>query len=99
MSREYAISNEEIEEVKKEFPLLNDAGAKIILKSRKNLDEYLLKTVHKSHKMSEWESKIMAPVGTPRFYYYRQCTICSGEQYYHSAGKFIDPELKEECSK
>jgi len=108
MSREYAISNKDIEEIKREFReehmvigtndpvIISNETAKIVLRSRKGFEEYL-NSVHGSHTMTEWECKIMTPAGTSRFYYYRECTKCGGEQYHHPAGRFINPELKRKC--
>ena len=105
---EYIPAPEEIEEIKREYReehtvigtndpvIINDRTAVILLKSRHHHNEYL-NSVHESHDMTEWESKIMAPAGTSRFYTYRECKVCGYAQYYHTAGKFIDPELKREC--
>lgn len=105
---EYQFSKEEIEAIKKEYReertmhgsnepvILDDKTAEIILRSQKSHDDYI-NSVHESHDMSEWRTEIIAPVGTPRFYNFRECEICSGAQYYHAAGKFIDGELKRKC--
>jgi hypothetical protein len=66
------------------------------IKGRKSHKAYL-NSVHKSHKMTKWGSTILAPCGTARFYSIRECKKCGREQYYAAAGRFIDPELKEEC--
>ena len=102
------ITLEEIEEVKKEYfenhkihgtdkpVILNDTSAQAIINSRKYHEEFL-NAVHPSHDMDDWQTKIMAPAGTARFYAYRQCKNCEYEQYHHPAGKFIDHQLESEC--
>lgn len=98
----FEITQEEIEAVKKEFSKkrehikLDDNTARYVIKGRKEHEAYL-NSVHKSHKMTKWESTILAPCGTERFYSIRECKKCGGEQYYAAAGRFIDKELKEEC--
>lgn len=99
---------EEIEALKKEWfetktyhgtdkPIvLDDRTAEHVIVSRKRHESYI-NSVHESHDMCEWTSKIMAPVGTARFYAWRECNICGGEQYHHPAGRFIDRELEEKC--
>jgi len=101
------ITQEEIETVKKEYSKkyylgtrehikLDDNTARYVIKGRKLFEMYL-NSVHKSHKMTEWTSTILAPCGTARFYSIRECKKCGGEQYYAAAGRFIDSELKEKC--
>ena len=106
--REDDVTPEEILKIKQEFyekhkidgtdkpVLLSDFVARIIVASRKEHENYL-NSVHKSHDMTDWRTEVMSPVGTARFYQYRECKNCGGAQYYHAAGKFIDPELKEKC--
>ena len=101
-------SNKEINEIIREYReehkiigtdkpvILSELSAIAILSSRKRMKEYL-NSVHPSHDMTKWRDEIMSPVGTPRFYNYRECKKCGGEQYYHSAGKFIDRILEEKC--
>ena len=36
---------------------------------------------HPSHKMSKWETTILAPSGTERFYRIRHCTKCHEEEW------------------
>jgi hypothetical protein len=107
MNKEIVITPEEIEAVKIEYSKkyyhgtrehikLDDNTAKYVLKGRKGHEAYL-NSVHKSHKMTEWGSTILSPCGTERFYSIRECKKCGHEQYYAAAGRFIDPELKEEC--
>lgn len=104
----YQFSKEEIEAVKKEYfeehtihgtdkpVVLDDKTAIYVLRGRKAHEDYL-NSVHESHDMTDWETEIKAPVGTPRFYSCRHCKKCEGEQYHHPAGKFIDGELKRKC--
>jgi hypothetical protein len=47
--------------------------------------------------MSSPTVDILAPCGTPRFYYVRECTKCGAGQQEHAAGKFYDPELLKPC--
>jgi len=99
---EFVFTEEEIQEVIEEFlhkgakNLISRETANSILRSRKRHEEYL-NSVHPSHEMTEWGTKIIAPVGTPRFYAHRECKKCGGEQYHHPAGKFIDGCLKSKC--
>ncbi len=105
---EIEITLEEIEALKEEWfktktyhgtdkPIvLDDKTAEIIINRRK-YEEAWKNSVHESHEMCNWRTEIMAPAGTPRFYAYRQCKNCGGEQYHHPAGKFMDPELEEKC--
>ena len=104
---QYNPTEKEIIEVKQEYSKkkyigtdkfieLDTQTAIRIVRSRQIFNKYI-NSVHKSHCMVKWTSKIMAPAGTPRFYSYRYCTKCGGEQYYHAAGRFIDRELKTEC--
>jgi hypothetical protein len=103
----FEITQEEIEEVKKEYSKkcyygtrehikLDDNMARYVIKGRKGHQAYL-DSVHKSHKMTKWGSTILAPCGTERFYSIRECKKCGGEQYYAAAGQFIDDELKKPC--
>ena len=103
----YKFSQEEIDVVKEEyskkkmigsdeFCSINDKTATYVLTGRKRLEEYL-NSVHPSHNMTEWYTEVKAPAGTPRFYRVRHCEDCEGEQYYHAAGRFIDPELTHRC--
>ena len=96
----------EIQEVIKEYrkkcyhgtntPIeLDERMALYILGSRKRLNDYI-NSVHESHDMTDWYSEVKCPCDTSRFYKTRKCKNCEGEQYYHPAGRFIDPELKEE---
>lgn len=108
MPEKIIVSQEEIDACKKEYftkhtyigtnkPVtINDETAEIVVRNRKRHQSYL-NSVHPSHKMTEWCTKIMAPAGTERFYKYRECIICNGKQYYHTAGKFIDQKLKRIC--
>jgi len=109
--QKYKFSQEEINEIKREYReehtiigtenepvILNDRVAICVLTSRKRLEEYL-NSIHSSHNMKDWTTKILAPAGTARFYSYRECKDCGGAQYYHTAGRFIDPELKRGCIK
>jgi len=100
-------SKKQINDVIKEFSkrcmhgtdkpvVLDERGAFLILRSRKHLDDYL-KSVHPSHDMTDWYSEIKCPCNTERFYKTRKCKKCEGEQYYHPAGRFIDPELEKPC--
>lgn len=103
------ITADEIEACKKEYfethtyhgtdrpVVLDDKTAKYVLNGRK-YHEAFLNAVHPSHDMTEWESKIMAPSGTERFYAYRQCKNCEYEHYHHPAGKFLDHQLEVECN-
>lgn len=105
---EYIPTPAEIEEVKREYReehtvigtdkpvIIKEATAIAVLSSRKRHKDYI-NSVHESHDMTDWESKIMAPAGTERFYSYRECTKCEGAQFHHPAGRFIDNELKKEC--
>jgi len=105
---EIEITLEEIEALKKEWfetktyhgtdkPIvLDDRSAESIIQGRK-YHEAWLNSAHSTHVMSMWRSEIMCPASTPRFYAYRQCKNCGGEQYHHPAGKFMDSELEEEC--
>jgi len=52
---------------------------------------------HSTHKMGKGHSEILAPAGTPRFYYVRECKLCGAGQAEHSAGKFCDAELLKPC--
>lgn len=102
------ITQKEIDAIKKEFyeehtiigtdkpVVLDDETATIILKSRKRHEEWV-NSVHSSHEMTDWYAKILAPVGTPRFYSCRHCKKCEGMQYHHPAGKFMEGELKMKC--
>lgn len=105
---EFVFTDEEIQEVIDEYynehtyigtenPVtIDERTAEIILGSRKRHQEWI-NSVHPSHDMTEWGTKIIAPVATPRFYAHRECKKCGYEQYHHPAGKFIDSQLKEEC--
>jgi len=102
------ITLEEIEALKKEWfetktyhgtdkPIvLDDRAAEHIINSKKYHDAWI-NSVHESHDMCDWRTQIMAPAGTERFYAYRQCENCEGEQYHHPAGKFMDSYLEKEC--
>ena len=108
MPENILVSQKEIEACKEEYftqhtysgtdepVIIDDHTAEIIVRSRKRHRNYL-NSVHKSHEMTEWGTEILAPAGTARFYVHRQCVNCGGEQYHHSAGKFIDSELEEKC--
>ncbi len=102
------VTPKDIKECKKEYlekrkyigtdkpVILDDKMAEYVMRSRK-YHEMWMNSPHKSHILTEWESQIMAPAGTPRFYTYRECKICGASQYYHAAGKFIDSELDRKC--
>ena len=45
--------------------------------------------VHPSHRMTESETRILAPSGTPRFYSVRHCEVCGKEEWEHAAGHFL----------
>ena len=53
--------------------------------------------IHPTHKLGKEYSTILAPAGTPRFYGVRECKKCGGSIAEHSAGLFIDDELKKPC--
>ncbi len=103
------ITAKEIESCKKEYfethtyhgtdrpVVLDDKTAKYVLNGRKYHAAFL-NAVHPSHDMTEWESKIMAPSGTERFYAYRQCKNCEYEPYHHPAGQFLNYQLEVECN-
>jgi hypothetical protein len=47
------------------------------------------KRVHPSHKMTKFESTILAPSGTPRFYSVRHCKVCGQTEAVGTAGHFM----------
>lgn len=109
--KKYTVTKKEIDEIKREFyeehtvigtenepVIINDRIAELLLISRKRLKDYL-NSVHESHDMEDWGTEVMAPAGTARLYSYRKCKDCGGAQYYHTAGRFIDPELTKDCIK
>jgi hypothetical protein len=108
-SRHDPITQEEIDEIKKEFlkktvigsdpprPVeISDISAKAVIRSRRYRQEWL-DSVHESHVMSKWRTEVRAPAGTPRFYKVRECENCGYEMAEHPAGKFMHYQLKEPC--
>jgi hypothetical protein len=55
----------------------------------KGIGKREVKMPHPSHKMTKWESEILAPCGEPRFYSVRHCEVCKEEEWEHTAGHFL----------
>jgi hypothetical protein len=53
--------------------------------------------IHPSHKLDKPYSDIRCPGSTPRFYTVVKCKNCDAEYIEHSAGFFMDAELKMKC--